>query len=96
MTAHSRAVSIHDGARLARLSRVPSREQSRTFCRCPCKPIEFYQGRPLEPEDLEGIRRQIEGLAKIDVIDSEIRGIVERNWPHLVAKMPPEDDDEPQ
>jgi hypothetical protein len=53
--------------------------------------IEFLHGRPLEPEDLEMIRQQIEsGFDDITEIDPEIRGIVERNWPHLLAKLPPE------
>lgn len=34
-------------------------------------PMEFFNGRPLEPE---------------------VRAIVERNWQHLLAKFPPEDD----
>jgi hypothetical protein len=54
-------------------------------------PMEFYQGRPLEPEELEAIRQQIEQFDTIEAIDPEMRGIVERNWPHLVAKRPPED-----
>jgi hypothetical protein len=54
-------------------------------------PMEFYQGRPLEPEELEAIRRQIEQFDTIEAIDPAMRGIVERNWPHLVAKLPPED-----
>jgi hypothetical protein len=57
-------------------------------------PMEFYQGRPLEPEELEAIRRQIEQFDTIEAIDPEMRGIVVRNWPHLVAKLPPEDIDE--
>ena len=56
-------------------------------------PIEFYQGRPLEPEELEQIRRQIESFDTIEAIDPEMRGIVERNWPHLVSKLPPRDDE---
>jgi hypothetical protein len=45
--------------------------------------IEFLHGRPLEPEELEFIRRQIEsGFDDIREIDPEIGGIVERNWPH--------------
>jgi hypothetical protein len=49
---------------------------------------------PLEPEELEMIRLQIEsGFDDISAIDPEIRGIVERNWPHLIAKLPPETDD---
>jgi hypothetical protein len=53
--------------------------------------IEFLHGRPLEPEELEMIRQQIEsGFDDISEIDPEIRGIVERNWPHLLAKLPPD------
>jgi hypothetical protein len=54
-------------------------------------PMEFYQGRPLEPEELEQIRQQIEMFDTIEAIDHEMRGIIERNWPHLVAKLPPEE-----
>jgi hypothetical protein len=56
-------------------------------------PMEFLHGRPLSPEDLEMIRRQIEEGAEImAAVDNEIRGIVARNWPHLLAKLPPEED----
>ena len=54
-------------------------------------PMEFYQGRPLEPEELEAIRQQIEQFDTIEAIDPEMRGIVERNWPHLIVKLPAED-----
>ena len=54
-------------------------------------PMELYQGRSLEPEELKAIRQQIEQFDTIEAIDPEMRGIVERNWPHLVAKLPPED-----
>jgi len=33
-------------------------------------------GRPLSPEELEMIRREIESFDNIDVVDDEIRGIV--------------------
>jgi hypothetical protein len=52
-------------------------------------PIEFLHGRPLSPEDLEMIRRQVEEFEVIGAVDEEIRGIVARNWPHLLAKLPP-------
>jgi hypothetical protein len=55
-------------------------------------PIEFLRGRTLCPEDLERIRREIKYFDKIDVFDDEIRGIVKHNWPHLLAKLPPEED----
>jgi hypothetical protein len=39
------------------------------------------------------IRRQIEqGFEVIAVVDDEIRGIVARNWPHLLSKLPPEEE----
>jgi hypothetical protein len=55
-------------------------------------PIEFLHGRPLSPEDLERIRLEIESFDDITAVDDEIRGIVKRNWPHLLAKLPPERD----
>jgi hypothetical protein len=53
---------------------------------------EFLHGHPLSPEELELIRQQIESFDDIGAVDDEIRGIVARNWPHLLAKLPPEDD----
>ena len=56
-------------------------------------PMEFLHGRPLSPEEFEIIRRQIEeGSEVIGAMDDEIRGIVVRNWPRLVSKLPPEAD----
>jgi len=56
-------------------------------------PTEYLHGRPLRPQDLEMIRRQIEeGFDNIAEVDDEIRGIVVRNWPHLLAKLPPRED----
>jgi hypothetical protein len=55
-------------------------------------PMEFLQGRPLSPEELEMIRRQLESLDDIGAVDDEIRGIVARNWPYLLSKLPPEED----
>jgi hypothetical protein len=51
--------------------------------------MEFMFGRPLSPEELDMIREQIEDMDDITAIDDEVRGIVERNWPHLLAKLPP-------
>jgi hypothetical protein len=54
---------------------------------------EFLHGRPLSPEELEMLRQQIEeGFDNIAEVDDEIRGIVARNWPHLLSKLPPEED----
>jgi hypothetical protein len=55
-------------------------------------PVEFLHGRPLSPEDLELIRQEIESFDHIGAVDDEIRGIVARNWPHLLSKLPPEAD----
>jgi hypothetical protein len=55
-------------------------------------PIEFLHGRPLSPEELEMIRREIEAFDDIGAVDDEIRGIVARNWPYLLSKLPPEDE----
>ena len=55
-------------------------------------PIDFLHGRPLSPEELEMIRREIEAFDDIGAVDDEIRGIVARNWPHLLAKLPPEEE----
>jgi hypothetical protein len=55
--------------------------------------MEFLHGRPLSSEELEIIRRQIEeGFEVIGAVDPEIRGIVARNWPHLLSKLPPEEE----
>jgi hypothetical protein len=58
-------------------------------------PMEFYKGRPLDPDEFEAIRMQIEQFDTIDAVDNEMRGIVERNRPHLVAKLPRKDDVDP-
>jgi hypothetical protein len=64
------------------------------MCKALTMPIEFLHGRPLDPEELEMIRVQIEsGFDDITAIDPEIRAIVKRNWPHLLAKLPPETDE---
>ncbi|MCK1407665.1 hypothetical protein [Bradyrhizobium sp. 76] len=54
-------------------------------------PIEIYQGHVLEPHQLEELRVQLEAFDTIEEVDAEMRGIIQRNWPHLVAKLPPED-----
>jgi hypothetical protein len=56
-------------------------------------PIEYFRGEPLTPDDLDAMRRQIEELDSIDEIDPEVRAIVARNWPHLLAKLPPDPDE---
>ncbi len=51
----------------------------------------FTRARAREPEEFEQIRMHIEAFDTIQAIDPEMRAIVERNWPHLVAKLPSEE-----
>ena len=55
-------------------------------------PLEFLNGRSLDPEELEALREEIENFDTIEAISPEVRGIVERNWPHLLVKLPPEEE----
>jgi len=54
--------------------------------------IEFKFGRLLSPEELDMLREPIESMDDITAITDEVRGIVERNWPHLLAKLPPREE----
>jgi len=54
-------------------------------------PIEVYQGHVLEPDQLEELRVRLEMFDTIEQVDPEMRGIIERNWPHLLPKLPPDD-----
>jgi hypothetical protein len=49
-------------------------------------------GRPLSPEELDMIRKQIESMDQIGAVTDEVRGIAERSWPHLVSKLPPREE----
>jgi hypothetical protein len=53
-------------------------------------PMEFLHGRPPSPGDLEMIK--VEEFEVAAAVDDEIRGIVVRNWPHLLSKLPPDED----
>lgn len=55
--------------------------------------IETFRGRPLSPDELERLRLNIESFDTIEAVDDELRGIVARNWPHLLAKLPHDPDD---
>ncbi len=35
------------------------------------------------------IRREIEAFDDLGAVSDEIRGIVARDWPHLLSKLPP-------
>ncbi|MCK1575765.1 hypothetical protein [Bradyrhizobium sp. 174] len=50
-------------------------------------PIEIYRGHVLDPDQMEALRVQLENLDSIQEVDAELRGIIERNWPHLIAKL---------
>jgi len=52
--------------------------------------MEFLNGQPLSPEDLDRLRMELESFDDISAVSDEVRGIVKRNWPHLLAKLPPE------
>jgi hypothetical protein len=52
--------------------------------------MESLHGRPLGAEELQSIRTELERISSIAVVDFELRGIVARNWPHLLSKLPPD------
>jgi hypothetical protein len=43
-------------------------------------------------EELDVIRQQLEEMDNVIAISPEVRAIVERNWPHLLAKLLPDDE----
>jgi len=52
-------------------------------------PPEFLDGRELSEADLEAIRLQLEAFDHVDAVSDEMRALIERRWPLLVAKLPP-------
>jgi len=48
-----------------------------------------FRGRALSQAELQLIRRELEGFDSIDVIDDEMRALIETQWPDLIAKLPP-------
>ena len=48
-----------------------------------------FRGRVLSQAELHEISKQVEGFDSIDVVDDEMRDLIEREWPDLVAKLPP-------
>lgn len=48
-----------------------------------------FRGRVLSPSELKQIRREIEGFETIDVIDDDMRELIEQQWPDLAGKLPP-------
>jgi hypothetical protein len=56
---------------------------------------EIARIRALAPDALGRRWRAVFGVAAADditAIDDGVRGIVERNWPHLISKLPPRDE----
>jgi hypothetical protein len=41
------------------------------------------------PEKLEELRRMIEEMDTIEVIDDDTRELIEKRWPWLLDKIPP-------
>ncbi|MBR0851651.1 hypothetical protein JQ543_28185 [Bradyrhizobium diazoefficiens] len=53
----------------------------------------FFGGQPLDDNQLEALRVQLESFDRIEVASPELRAIVARNWPHLLPKLPPPEGD---
>ncbi len=53
------------------------------------KPTPMLNGRELSPEQLEIIRRDLEGFDEIDVAADDLRALIASQWPHLMTKLPP-------
>jgi hypothetical protein len=56
------------------------------------KPRTTFRGRKLSDAELREIRKQVEGFDSIDVIDDEMRELIESQWPDLLHKLPPRRD----
>jgi hypothetical protein len=48
-----------------------------------------FRGRVLSPGEMKQLRREVEGFDTIDVIDDEMRELIEREWPDLAGKLRP-------
>jgi hypothetical protein len=53
--------------------------------------MEFLKGVRLVPKNLSSFGLRIEAFDSIEHVADEARGIVRRNWPHLLSMLPPED-----
>ena len=49
-----------------------------------------FRGRKLSGPDLEFIRAKIERSDSADTISDDLRDLIANQWPHLIAKLPPE------
>jgi hypothetical protein len=45
-------------------------------------------GRALSPDELAAIRAHVESFDTIEVIDDDMRALIEGQWPDLVGKLP--------
>ena len=50
----------------------------------------MLDGRELSEFEMGQIRRQLESLATIDVVSDEMRALIAKHWPHLLAKIRPQ------
>jgi len=46
-------------------------------------------GRELSEFELAQLRRQIESFGSADIVTDELRGLIESQWPDLLANLPP-------
>jgi len=53
------------------------------------KPKPTLGGRELSPQELERIRTELEFFDRIEHVTPEMRVLIARQWPHLLAKLPP-------
>src|SRR5262249_49872392 len=86
----SRRYRLQSGHRCAATNRTPgaaSRRRARCYHAAMKKPT--FRGRALSQAELQLIRREVEGFDSIDVIDDEMRALIETQWPDLIAKLPP-------
>ena len=49
----------------------------------------MLDGRELSEPELDELRQEIEDLQTIDVISSDMRALIEQQWPHLLTKIRP-------
>jgi hypothetical protein len=49
----------------------------------------MFRGRVLSRGELKLIREEVESFDAIDVVDDEMRELIEREWPDLAVKLPP-------
>ncbi len=48
-----------------------------------------FRGRVLSSGEMKLLRRKVEDFDSIDVVDGELRELIEREWPDLAGRLPP-------